>query len=170
MDSTPVPFADDAPDGAMRAIVRRNPENVAEIEMVRAIWGSNTRFTDGVDYRFVRSEGRAFPVRRCLVPASEFHMGSGEKRYRATLEGGNFFYLAAIWEPPLGDFPLSYRIVTVDANADIAPYQSRHGAIIHRRQVMQWLDASLPESELLATPPPRTFAVEQIGGQEVFPL
>lgn len=170
MDSTPKPFAEDAPNGAMRAIVRRNPDNASEIEMVRALWGSNTRFSDGVDFRFVRSEGRAFPARRCLVPASEFHMGVGDKRYRATLDGGNFFYLAAIWEPPLGDFPLSYRIVTVAANSDISPYQSRHGAIIHRRQVMAWLDASVPEAELLTAPPANTFLVEPIGGQALLPL
>lgn len=170
MDSTPTPFAEDAPDGAMRAIVRRNPDNASEIEMVRARWGSNPRFSDGVDFRFVRSEGRAFPARRCLVPASEFHMGVGDKRYRATLDGGNFFYLAAIWEPPLGDFPLSYRIVTVAANPDISPYQSRHGAIIHRRQVMAWLDASVPEAELLVPPAAHTFLVEPIGGQARLPL
>jgi putative SOS response-associated peptidase YedK len=169
MSTTPTPFADDAPDGALRAIVRRNPDDPAEIEMVAALWGSNPRFSGGVNYRFVRADSQLFPSNRCLVAASEFHMGVGEKRYRATLEGGNFFYLAAIWEPPIGDHPLAYRIITVDANPDIAPYQSRHGAIIQRRQVMQWLDFTLPESELLVTPPPHSFVVERLG-QQALPL
>ena len=40
--------------------------------MIEAAWGSNPRFSDGVSYEFIRSEGRQFPGNRCLVPASEF--------------------------------------------------------------------------------------------------
>ena len=130
--------------------------------MVEATWGSNPRFSDGIAYRFVRSEGQTFPSHRCLVPASEFHMTVGDRRYRVTLDGGNFFYLAAVWEPAMGDWPLCYRIVTVAANPEVARYQDRHGAIIHRRQVMQWLDLAVPAVDLLETPPARTFVVEEI--------
>jgi putative SOS response-associated peptidase YedK len=165
MDSSPTPFDSDAPLGSRRAIIRRNPDDAQEIEMLEAVWGSNPRFSDGVHYRFVRSEGRSFPGHRCLVPASEFQLSVGKQRFRVTLDGGNFFYLAAIWEPPMGDWPLSYRIVTVAANAEVAPHQDRHGAIVHRRQVMQWLDRSVPESDLLVTPPARTFLVEEIGAR-----
>lgn len=162
MDSAPTPFDSEAPLGHRRAIIRRNPANMQETEMVEATWGSNPQFSDGASFRFVRSEGRTFPNHRCLVPASEFQMRVGEKRYRVTLEGGNFFYLAGIWEPPMADWPLSYRIVTVAANAEVAPYQERHGAIIHRRQVMQWLDMTVPDIDLIETPPARTFIVEEI--------
>jgi len=130
--------------------------------MVEATWGSNPRFSDGIAYRFVRSEGQTFPSHRCLVPASEFHMTVGDRRYRVTLDGGNFFYLAAVWEPAMGDWPLCYRIVTVAANPEVARYQDRHGAIIHRRQVMQWLDLAVPAVDLIETPPARTFVVEEI--------
>ena len=161
MDS-PTPFDSDAPLGARRAIIRRNPDDASEIEMVEAVWGSNPRFSDGETYRFVRSEGQTFPSHRCLIPASEFHMRVGKKGYRVTLDGGNHFYLAAVWEPAIGDWPLNYRVITVAANPEVAHYQDRHGAIIHRRQVMQWLDASVPECDLLDTPPARTFLVEEI--------
>lgn len=90
-------------------------------------------------------------------------MAVGRRRFRVTLDGGNFFYLAAVWEPPMADWPLSYRIVTVAANAEVARYQERHGAIIQRRQVMQWLDGTVPEHDLLATPPARTFLIDEIG-------
>lgn len=163
MDSAPTPFDTDAPLGDRRAIVRRNPDNATEIEMIEAAWGSNPRFTDGINYRFVRSEGKTFASNRCLIPASEFHMAVGAKRYRVTLEGGNFFYLAGIWEPAMADWPVCYRIITVYANSDISDYQERHGAIIHRRQVMQWLDGSVPEADLLKMQPARTFRVERIG-------
>lgn len=89
-------------------------------------------------------------------------MAVGDRRYRVTLDGGNFFYLAAVWEPAMADWPLSYRIITVAANPEVSRYQERHGAIIQRRQVMQWLDHSVPEAKLLVTPPPRTFVVEEM--------
>ena len=131
--------------------------------MVEANWGSDPRFTAGDSFRFVRSEGRTFPSHRCLIAASEFQLTIGSRRYRVTLDSGNFFYLAAVWEPAMGDWPLSYRIVTVAANREVANYQERHGAIIHRRQVMQWLDHTVPEVDLLETPPARTFLVEEVG-------
>lgn len=159
---SPTPFDPDAPLGSRRAIIRRNPDDASEIEMVEAAWGSNPRFSDGISYRFVRSEDHSFPSHRSLIPASEFRLSIGDKRYRVTLDGGNHFYLAAIWEPPMGEWPLSYRVITVPANAEVAQHQTRHGAVIHRRQVMQWLDATVPECDLLETPPARTFLVEEI--------
>ena len=167
MDSKPAPFDSDAPLGSRRAIIRRNPDNAQEVEMVEANWGCDPRFSAGDSYRFVRSGGKTFPSHRCLIPASEFQMTVGSKRYRVTLDSGNFFYLAAVWEPAMGEWPLSYRIVTVAANREVAKYQDRHGAIIHRRQVMQWLDGSVPEADLLETPAPRTFLIEEIGARAV---
>ena len=163
MDSKPTPFDSDAALGATRAIIRRNPDDSQEIEMVEATWGSDPRFSGGVSYRFARSEGQTFPTRRCLIPASEFHMAVGDKRFRVTLEDGNFFYLAGVWEPALGDWPLSFRIITVAANPDVAHYQERHGAIILRRKVMSWLDGTVPEADQLTTPPAHFFDVEEIG-------
>ena len=130
--------------------------------MIEAAWGSNPRFSDGVRYEFIRSEGRTFPTNRCLVPASEFHIRNGDKKFRVRLEDGNFFYLAAIWEPAMGNWPVSYRIITVDANPEVIRYQERHGAIIQRRQVMRWLDYEVPEADLLVTPPPHLFSIEEI--------
>jgi len=162
MDTSPRPFDSSAPLGERRAIIRRNPDDAQEIEMIEAVWGSNPRFSDGVSFRFTRSEGQSFQRQRCLVPASEFHIRNGDRTFRVTLDGGNFFYLAALWEPAMGDWPVSYRIVTVDANPEVMRYQERHGAIIHRRQVMQWLDLTVPEAELLVTPPANYFIVEEI--------
>lgn len=170
MTIAPTPFDPDAPGATERALVRRNPEDMSEIEMVKAVWGSDPRFSDGINYRFVRAEGRAFPARRCLIPASEFRMGTGDHRYRVTLDSGNFFYLAAIWDPPLADWPLSYRILTIPAGADIIPYQSRHGVIIQRRDVMHWLDGTLSNEELFAEPPRHSFLVEGLRSQAELPL
>lgn len=89
-------------------------------------------------------------------------MTVGGKRYRFTLDSGEVFYLAGVWEPAMADWPICFRIITVDANGDVSPYQERHGAIIQRRQVMQWLDGSVPEDELFAPLPAHTFCVEEI--------
>jgi len=165
MESTPTPFDSDAPLGVRRAIIRRNPDNAQEIEMVAATWGSNPRFSDGIAYRFVRSEGKTFPSHRCLIPASEFQMTVGDRKYRVTRDDGNFFYLAGVWEPAMGDWPICYRIVTVAANPEVARYQDRHGAAIDRRDVKKWLDHSVPEIDLLVTPPARTFVIEEMGAK-----
>lgn len=93
-------------------------------------------------------------------------MTAGGKRLRVTLGDGEHFYLAGIWEPAMGDWPLSYRVITVAANLEVAPYQDRHGAIIHRRHVMQWLDQAVAEIDILETPPARTFVVEEIGARQ----
>lgn len=163
MDS-PTPFDSNAPLGSQRAIIRYNPDDSQELEMVEATWGSNPRFSDGASFRFVRSEGKTFPSHRCLMPATEFHMTVKDRRYRVRRDDGNFFYLAGVWEPPMGDYPLAFRIVTVAANPEVSRYQERHGAIILRRQVMQWLNRSVPETDLLATPPARSFVIDEIAG------
>ncbi len=41
-------------------------------------------------------------------------------------------------------------------------YQEGHGAIIHRRQVMQWLDHEGREADLLVTPPVKLFSIEEM--------
>jgi len=164
MDIKPTPFASDAPLGSRRAIIRCNPANIHEIEMIEASWGSNPRFSDGVSYRFVRAEGQNLSDSRCLVPVSQFHLRAGNELYRVTLANGDHFYLAGIWEPAMGDWPVSYRVITVPANPEVARYQERHGAIVHRQEVMRWLDPTVDPAELLKTPPARTFIVDHISG------
>ena len=62
----------------------------------------------------------------------------------------------------MGEWPVSYRIITLDANPDVIRYQARHGAIIERRDAQKWLDFAVPEAELLVTPPADIFTVEEI--------
>lgn len=130
--------------------------------MIKAAWGSNPRFSDGVRFEFIRGEGKRFPTNRCLVAASEFHIRKGEKKFRAYREDGNFFYLASIWEQAMGDWPVSYRIITVDANPEIIRYQARHGAMIERRDAQKWLSHAVPEEKLIITPQFGVFLVEEI--------
>ena len=156
------PFESDAPLGARRAIIRRDPLD-GKPELVELAWGLAPRGPDERPFRFVRSEGREFTTHRCLIPASEFHVAANNRRYRFRLEDGNWFYLAGIWRPATRDWPASYAVLTVPANPEVARYQDRQGALIRRNRHMPWLDLSLPEAEQMVTPPARTFIVEQIG-------
>lgn len=169
MNAAATPFDSDAPEGSLRPIVRYKPGEPGKKELINAHWGSDPRFSGGTEYRFVRAEGKTFPGHRCLIPASEFQMKVDRKQYRVSLDDGNFFYLAGVWEPAMADWPLSFRIITVAANAEVSHYQERHGAIVLRRHVMEWLDRTMQENELLVTPPARLFRIEEIGARPVQP-
>ena len=159
MDSRPIAFDQNARLGVRRAIIRRNPDDMQEVEMVEGVWGSDPRFSDGENFRFIRSENQAFPGRRCLLAVSEFQMAVGDKRYRATREEGGHFYLAGIWEPGIEGSAPFFRVITVAANPDISAYQKRHGAIVPTSQVEQWLDSATTASACLTTPPAGFFRV-----------
>lgn len=62
----------------------------------------------------------------------------------------------------MADWPVSYRIITVDANPEVIRYQARHGALIERRDAQKWLDFTVPEEDLLLTPPAGIFTIEEI--------
>lgn len=156
------PFESDAPFGSRRIIIRRNP-HTGKPQAIEASWGLEPWEPEGKPFRFIRAEGRNFPQQRCLVPASEFQITNGERKFRVTLDDGNFFYLAGIWRSSSGDRDVSYAIITIEANPDIFVYQERQGAVLLRRQNMAWLDLNQPESELLRALPKHSFQIEEVG-------
>lgn len=162
MALNPTPFDSDAAEGTTHHIIRMKPDGSGKQNLVNARWGANPRFADGFEYRFVRSEEKTFPSHRCLVPVSDFRMKVGSKDYRVTRDDGNHFYLAGVWEPAMAGWPLAFRVITVAANPDVERYQERHGAMIERRQVMDWLAGKVSATELLVTPPAHVFFVEEI--------
>lgn len=156
------PFESEAPLGSRRAIIRRNPADVQEIEMIEAAWGMKLGDENAQPFKFIRSEGREFKSHRCLVPASEFHVRNGDRQFRVTLEDGNFFYLAGVWQPPILERNVSFSIITIEANPDVFLYQERQGAVLLRRQNMAWLDLTVPPEELLRPLPARSFDICEI--------
>lgn len=115
MALNPTTFDSDAADGTAHHIIRMKPDGSGKQELVNAHWGTNPRFSDGIEYRFVRSEGKTLPSHRCLVPVSDFRMKAGKKDYRVTRDDGNHFYLAGVWEPAMAGWPLAFKIITVAA-------------------------------------------------------
>ena len=122
----------DAPLDQRRAIIRRDGDDV---EMVELPWGLQPREPGGRPFTVIRAEGRTFPSHRCLVPASEFRHRSRGRQYTFSLANCDWFYFAGIWRPATRDWPESYAILTIEANADIAPYHDRQMAVLKRDQI-----------------------------------
>ena len=136
------------------------------VEAVKLKWGLRPKEPGGEPWTVVRSEGREFPSHRCLIPSSEFyHMHKG-RRYRFTLASGDYFYFAGIWRPATEDWPEAYAILTISPNADVAPYHGRQMAVLKRGRHIDWLTMAEPDAVLLRPLPPKTFAVEEVFGQE----
>ena len=153
-------FDPNAAVGSNRIVIRHDLTD-GKPELVELAWGLEPSEPGGRPSRFLRSERKRFPVNRCLIPASEFHVNRGDRKYCFRLEDGNWFYLAGVWRPATRGWPEAYAILTVPANAEVAPYQDRQGAIIRRNRHMQWLDASIPDEDVLRTPSALSFAVEE---------
>ncbi|MDR6819825.1 putative SOS response-associated peptidase YedK [Neorhizobium sp. 2083] len=155
-------FQSDAPLDERRVIIRRHD---GDVEMVELPWGLRPRDGGPRAVNVVRSEGRAFPSHRCLVPASEFR----HKSFSFSLANGDWFYFAGIWRPA-ENWPEAYAILTIEANADIAPIHDRQMAVLTRDQRMAWLDGLVPEEEILRQLPPGTFRVKRHAGEPAQPL
>ena len=145
-----------ASDGQRRVIVRRVGVGV---ELVELAWGLRPREPRGRPFTLVRAEGRSFPSHRCLVPASEVHHQGRGGPYAYALADGDWFYLAAIWRPAAQGWAEAFAVLTIAANADLAPFHDRQMAVLRRDQRMAWLDLTHPEGELLRPLPAGSFRV-----------
>jgi putative SOS response-associated peptidase YedK len=71
-----------------------------------------------------RSEGRRFPVGRCLVPASHFFEFTGTKspktKWKFTKTGEDWFCFVGIWRP-MSTGGEAFTLLTTDPSADVAP-------------------------------------------------
>lgn len=147
-------FDSDASVGQRRVVIRRN---AGDVEMVELPWGLEPRERGGRPFTVIRAEGRSFPSHRCLIPASEFRHRSRGKHYGFSLADGDWFYFAGIWRPATADWPEAFAILTIEANADVAPFHDRQMAVLRRDQRMVWLDRTSREEALLGPLPAQTF-------------
>ena len=95
---------------------------------------------------------RAVAKRRCLVPANGFFewrtAGKTKLPHLFTLQGGEPFAFAGIWEPADGDLPATFGILTTTPNALVAPLHHRMPVILTEPVMARWLGAEpLPERE-----------------------
>ncbi|MCH4547212.1 SOS response-associated peptidase [Rhizobium changzhiense] len=147
-------FQSDAPLDERRVIIRRHE---GDVEMVELLWGLRPRDGGPRAVNVIRSEGRTFPTHRCLVPASQFR----HRSFSFSLANGDWFYFAGIWRPATPDWPEAYAVLTTEANTDIAPFHDRQMVVLTRDQRMVWLDALVPEEEILRPLLAGTFRVRR---------
>lgn len=156
-------FQSDAPLDERRVIIRRHD---GDVEMVELPWGLRPRDGDARVVNVVRSEGRTFATHRCLVPASDFR----HRTFSFSLASGDWFYFAGIWRPAIEDWPEAYAILTIEANADLAPLHDRQMAVLTRDQRLAWLDGLVPEDKILRPLPAGTFRVTRRSPSPIQPM
>ena len=107
---------------------------------------------------------KALKSRRCIVPISGFYewqrQGRGKQPYFVTSADGKPLTLAGLWEEWNG--LLSFTVITVPANEQVAAIHDRMPAILSLEEALAWLktgDTALLKpcpSDVLATWPVST--------------
>ena len=109
----------------------------------------------------MRSEGRRFERRRCLIPASHFYEFAGTKspktRWRFTKTGEDWFCIAGI----TGADGSSFSMLTVPPGPDIAPIHNRQIVVLERTDWRAWLEGGAAPTALLTPSAEGTFTVAQ---------
>ncbi|HEY3695169.1 SOS response-associated peptidase [Phenylobacterium sp.] len=130
-------------------------DNGAVLQQLR--WGF-PRSRGGPVINF-RSEGRRFPVGRCLIPADGFYEFTGAKapksKWRFSVPDRELFCIAGLARDD------RFTMLTIEPGPDVAPYHDRQIVILPRDQWAAWLgpaDAQPP----LAPTPAGTFSVRRL--------
>ncbi len=117
----------------------------------------------------------AFRRRRCLVVADSFYewkrAGSGRIPMRISLDTGELFAFAGLWESwtgPDGRRILSCTIITAAANEFMAPIHDRMPVILSPDAEPAWLDPGMSDpgalSELLTPYPSERMSAYEVSG------
>jgi putative SOS response-associated peptidase YedK len=146
-------------------IIRRLEDGENEFAVLR--WGFPPAKPKGPPVINFRSEGRRFPVGRCLVPASHFYEFTGAKspkaKWKFTKTGEDWFCFAALWRPTPGEAEgATFTLLTTAPGPDVAPIHDRQMIVLERDDWQAWLDLSKPESVLLQPLPAGALRVEQV--------
>ena len=120
-------------------------------------------------YNF-RSEGREFKEHRCLIIADGFYefttpadpKQKKKDKWLFTKKDERLFCIAGIWRehPEVGP---AFTMLTMEPGPDVAPYHSRQIVILERDRWSDWLDPSVPASEVLKALPAGSLEVAQLG-------
>ncbi len=153
-------------------VVRIAADGAREMVMMR--WGLVPRWAKdpSIGARMVNARGETVPTNnafripfrrhRCLIPADGFYewqkLRDGRKQpLRIAMRDGSTFALAGLaerWLSPDGEVLDSCTIVTINANALLAPVHERMPVIVPPAAYGRWLDVSgEPPVDLLAPYP-----------------
>jgi len=134
-------------------VIRRLEDGTNEFAELR--WGFPPARPKGAPIINFRSEGRQFPVGRCLVPASHFFEFTGSKS--RTQMG-----FAGLRRPMPDGSGEAFTILTTEPGPDVAPIHNRQVVVLDRADWQAWLDLSGLESDLLRPLPAGSLSVEQV--------
>jgi putative SOS response-associated peptidase YedK len=118
-------------------------------------------------YNF-RSEGREFTSGRCLILADGFyeftdpHPGQKRKtKWLFTRNDHDWFCIAGIWRshPQAGE---AFTMLTMEPGEDVRPYHHRQIIPLKRDRWADWLDPSVPASDVLTALPKGTLTVTRV--------
>jgi putative SOS response-associated peptidase YedK len=159
-------------------VIRRMKDGTNEFAELR--WGFPPGRPKGAPVINFRSEGRRFPVGRCLVPASWFYEFTGTKspksKWRFTKAGEDWFCFAGLWRPMLTEHSANasrdasqpdgagaaFTLLTTDPSEDVAPVHDRQMVILERANWSAWLQETGNEADLLRALPAGSLEVEQV--------
>jgi putative SOS response-associated peptidase YedK len=134
-------------------------------EFAELPWGFPPGRPKGAPVINFRSEGRRFPVGRCLVPASHFFEFTGTKspkaKWKFTNAGEDWFCFAGLWRP-MPEGGEAFTLLTTDPSADVAPIHDRQMVILERANWSAWLEQTGNEADLLRALPAGSLNVEQV--------
>ena len=112
-----------------------------------------------------RSEGRRFPVGRCLIPASHFFEFTGPKspkaKWKFTKAGEAWFCFAGLWRP-MPEGGEAFTLLTTAPGPDVAPIHERQMVVLERSDWSAWLLQTGNENDLLRPLPAGSLRVEQV--------
>lgn len=144
-------------------VIRRREGGV---ELVQLRWGFPPARPKGAPVINFRSEGRRFPVGRCLVPASHFFEFIGTKspktKWKFTKADEPWFCFAGLWHPMPEGAGGTFTLLTTEPGPDVAPIHNRQVVVLDRADWLSWLDLTRPEAELLRPLPAGSLSVEQV--------
>jgi len=145
-------------------VIRRLEDGTNEFTQLR--WGFPPSRPKGAPVINFRSEGRHFPIGRCLVPASHFFEFTGKKspksKWKFTKAGEEWFCFAGLWRPIPNGTGDAFTLLTTEPGPDVAPTHNRQMVILDRADWPAWLDLTRPEAELIRPLPAGSLNIEQV--------
>ena len=145
-------------------VIRRLEDGRNEFTVLR--WGFPPARPKGAPAINFRSEGRRFPVGRCLVPASHFFEFTGKTtpkaKWKFTKAGEEWFCFAGLWRPMPNGTGDAFTLLTTAPGPDVAPIHDRQMIVLERDDWASWLDLTKPEAAFIRPLPAGALRVEQV--------